>query len=461
MLDFGVRKQHLTMDILKLLGFRQKRVVRSPSLEMLTDKDKARQLRFDAELVMHLSDCNGFIREEALKRVAELLPPQVLPHLMPRINDWVPEVRSAAHQAVEAYLHADKFEEFVDALPGIYWLRSCRRGNHAVFIERIEKYLIQLPRAFEIPSLMTKRKGVQARSLYDLAWKYDLAPKTELIKAGLAAKDVRTIRRACRELDHLAAHERLAIGTQLLRGRSLWLRFEGLRILADLDQDAAKEIAKTYLLAEHTLLRQLAENLTGYLADELSGIRQEALRNPRSSQAALRTAIKLSGVAKDMDSAFLIEKYLDHQLPVIRGSALLALSRISPGKYNQFIYAYLQDETAAVSRSAVQAFIESGLSLKPFQWQTYVRKTSVVGHFLRLTNLARRLNKWEHLGILLEYDVEGKFPDLVKRQLLSWCDKYNRSFLPPDPEQLRWIKGNLAKYIGTRPSKTAITFYLP
>src|SRR5579884_2345893 len=81
------------------------------------DIDKARQAEWDAPLVPLLSHRSGYVREAAVIRAGELCLPTLLPQLMPRVNDWVPQVRHAARMAVEAYLQADRFDAILRALP--------------------------------------------------------------------------------------------------------------------------------------------------------------------------------------------------------------------------------------------------------------------------------------------------------------------------------------------------------
>ena len=167
----------MLINILKsLLGLRNKPAFSDASSWVNPDSDKAHRARHDTELAAMLSNRSGHVREAAVIRAEELLLPTVLPHLMPRINDWVPQVQLAANKAVEAYLLAGMFDAVLYALPSVYWLRSCKRRDHTAFIAHIEKFLVEHHRAKEIPATLTDRIGVQARCLFDLSWRYELAP---------------------------------------------------------------------------------------------------------------------------------------------------------------------------------------------------------------------------------------------------------------------------------------------
>lgn len=425
------------------------------------DIEKAQAAQHDSELVVLLSHRNGYVREAAVTRSAELLLPTILPHLMPRINDWVPQVRQAANKAVEAYLYADKFEDVLDALPSVYWLKNCGRADHAAFIERIEQFLVKNRRASEIPVILTKRIGLHARSLFDLAWKHNLASKPELIRAGLASKDVPTSRRSCRAVHELPEKERMSFARELLKKRSGWLRYDGLLIVSRLEPSKAKDAAELNLLAEYAPLRELAERLSGWSKEELASLRRNTLQSKQANSATIRTAIKLCGILKDKSCEPVLENFLLDKRPSFRGSALLALTRISPGKFNEKVFEFLKDEAPAANHAALVAFIEGGLKMTPSEWKICAQATRIDGHFQRLIALSCRIDKWEHLGALLEYSAQGKFSDLIKSQLQVWRYQFNYSFMQPSQQQLEWIKSNLPNYTGKLPSVAEIAFYLP
>jgi chorismate mutase len=322
------------------------------------DLEKVHAVRYDAELVVLLSHRNGYVREAAVIKAGELLLSTILPYLMPRINDWVPQVRQAANKSVEAYLYADKFDDVLDALPSVYWLRNCGRADHAAFIEQIEQFLIKNPKSSEIPVTLTKRTGLHARSLFDLSWKHNLAPKSALIRAGLASKDVPTSRRSCRAVHHLPENERLSFADELLKKKSGWLRYDGLLILSRLEPSRLQKEAEPNLLAEYAPLRELAERLSGWSKEQLASLRRDTLSNKQASSAAIRVAIKLCGILKDQGCEPILENFLLDERPSFRGAALLALTRISPGKFNEKVFEFLKDKAPAASHAAVVTFVE-------------------------------------------------------------------------------------------------------
>src|ERR1700741_4148225 len=82
------------------------------------------------DLLAMSSHANGFKRENAVRRLGMLGNPMAIPSLIVRANDWVPQVRAAARDALSKLLRAGNGEAFVASLPAIMHLQTCTRDNH-------------------------------------------------------------------------------------------------------------------------------------------------------------------------------------------------------------------------------------------------------------------------------------------------------------------------------------------
>lgn len=419
----------------------------------------ASHAQWDAELVPLLRHRNGYVREAAVKRAGKLLLPNLVPYLMERINDWVPQVRVAAHGAVKSYISADRFDDILSALPIVYWLRECRRITHEQFIEHIEQFLVTHARKTEIPPRIAQLSDIYARSHFDLACKYGLADTKELINYGIQSSDWPTLRKACRMIDQLPVAEQFSYGKVLLKKKTGWLRVEGLRLVSLNNMEAGKEFAQQYLLSSYAPLRELAERLSGLTAAELSDLRRKALSDAQNSTQVLVVAIWLSGSLRDKTAEVLVENFKDHQNPKLRGTALLALTRLSPQKFSPLVISALDDTNSAVAREAAKAFKEMNLFMTPSEWVARTKSGITESHFRRIVGLARMKNKWDHLGVLLEYGASERFTQAVTQELQIWRWQFNRSPAPPTSAQHAWISTNLASYKGESPSAADLAFY--
>jgi len=83
------------------------------------------------DLVAMSSHASGFRRENAVRRLGMLGNSLAIPHLIVRANDWVPEVRSAAREALSNLPRTGNGEAFVASLPAIMHLQTCTRDDHS------------------------------------------------------------------------------------------------------------------------------------------------------------------------------------------------------------------------------------------------------------------------------------------------------------------------------------------
>ena len=89
-------------------------------------------------LVALSTSANGFRREDAVRRLGMLGDPRAIPCLIVRANDWVPQVRTAAFDALIRMLKSGNGDAFVTSLPQILHLQSCSRGDHTELLVTME-----------------------------------------------------------------------------------------------------------------------------------------------------------------------------------------------------------------------------------------------------------------------------------------------------------------------------------
>src|SRR5687767_13043143 len=97
---------------------------------------------FDDLLAMAYSP-NGFRRENAVRRLGMLGNPLAIPCLVVRANDWVPQVRAAAVDAITRMLKSGNGMAFVTYLPQILHLEHCRRGDHTELLQSVHAFLLR------------------------------------------------------------------------------------------------------------------------------------------------------------------------------------------------------------------------------------------------------------------------------------------------------------------------------
>ena len=94
-----------------------------------------------AIMAVAASHRNGYVREAAVRGLAESRDGRAVPHLLLRLNDWVNQVRAAAREAIEVFLQPAFAADVVAALPVVSTLIRRTRADHEELIHRVFTFL--------------------------------------------------------------------------------------------------------------------------------------------------------------------------------------------------------------------------------------------------------------------------------------------------------------------------------
>src|SRR3569623_67219 len=183
----------------------------------------------EAWAVMAAAAChfNGYVRQRAVEALAARGAGRALPVLFVRLNDWVSDVRVAAHAALQRFLNPSFARQLLDALPLVLAVSSQRRANHG---------------------------GVVAQT-FDVLRSPDC---TVAVRAGCGAAD-RTVRRSCFDIELTAGYRRPdLVLDEALSDRDPGVRLWAARRLADaVSQPWAAPVASRPLAARTVQVRRV------------------------------------------------------------------------------------------------------------------------------------------------------------------------------------------------------------
>jgi HEAT repeat protein len=95
------------------------------------------------DLIIMSSHWDGYQRENAVRRLGKLGEPVAITVLIIRVNDWVPQVRSAAREALNKLMTDENAHAFLMCLPAISHLQHCGRNSHKALIDGVEAFLLK------------------------------------------------------------------------------------------------------------------------------------------------------------------------------------------------------------------------------------------------------------------------------------------------------------------------------
>lgn len=139
------------------------------------EQSKEKDLSYYLELSKSYS---GYQREQALIYLADVSDPVVFPVLLLRLNDYVPQVRAKAEQAMARWLvDASRVDLCLQYFADIAALETRKRVSEVV-IQAFAAYLAQQKPL--IKQILLKEQGKRSRALFEWAQKYEWFSPIEL-----------------------------------------------------------------------------------------------------------------------------------------------------------------------------------------------------------------------------------------------------------------------------------------
>ena len=402
-----------------------------------------------------------------MRELARVDTGEELPSLLARRNDWVPEVRAAAAEALDQRLRPDYARHFLDCVPDVLRLRGCRRDDHSAFVERVRSLLRRAECRSELVAALTAGEALVQRECVRLLLEIDALPPERLAKLVLEPSDplarAAGVREACARLGD---GELGAWLLRLLGDRFVRVRREALDAGASRAIPASEAALEDALLDPHRTLRAVAQyhlRRRGMTREEIAERCRAALRanQPRQWVGALEELGHL-GSSDDCD---LIRGFLSHDRSRVQRAALRALWRLAPEAHANLVQRRLGDEQPGVAKEASWCLAERPGLLDP-EWlielfgRSQERRTRLI-----VVSLLGELRKWDsllHLLRAIDLAAEDERPD-VQAPLEQWMACANRSFVPPTPAQRSAIRCLLNALAARGDSELAgrLRFHLP
>lgn len=376
---------------------------------------------------------DGHVREAAVRRLGEVVPSDVLPFLLLRANDWVPQVRTAATRALTRHLHVGSVPGWIDVLPALDRLQQATRGDHRALISDVHR-LLGSPAAR--PQLMD-------------ALSHENARVRRLVLALLATVEdldvAAVVHRAAADRDTVVRTAAISLAQQRLSdpARADHLRractdpFPAVRQLAwehwhHQESVEADRLTRAFLFDRTPSLRSAAQLARAHRGDDVARSYREALSEPATSrQAAIVDGLGETGHASD---AALVTPLLAHPRARVRCAALRALHRLTPhADVRPYVHALVSDSGSVAGVASRCLVARRGDWDIETVWQEAMRSDDVARR--RVLVLAGILDKWTQLRYLcaaLEVGDDTTRAFVIAR-LRRWCERFNASAVRPSP----------------------------
>ena len=407
-----------------------------------------------AVMAVAASHRNGYVREAAVSGLAASREGRSVPYVLLRLNDWVTQVREAAHQAIETFLQPEFASDVVAALPAIRALARRTRADHEELIHRVFNFL-------RTPACETAvRAGCAApdRAIRRDCLQIMLRPENVhaageaqvVFGAALADRDPAVRLWAARELaSALPARWAEALARRALADRSVQVRRAALAVVApSLSDDEVRPLFEAALLDTHTTARWQARVLVLARGPfDLAGFYRRVL-GEATQPVLVRGALLGLGESGTTEDVARVVPFLSADRLRVRCAALHARADLEALSTIEPYLSALWSLEPGLSREARRA-LEPRLGHLPVA----TLNTLVVDHALpphtrrNALSLANGKSKWERLPVLLDgcADSDEVIAKMASLLVDGWCARYNRSFLQPTPAQVALASASYAR----------------
>lgn len=345
---------------------------------------------------------SGYVREEAVRRLAASTRAAALPYLLLRLTDWVPQVRKAALRAVQARVSHDSVAAFA---------RNFALVQRARLV--VEPFATPHGQAALLAELHAG-DHTTARAIARLLLDGDPSPAA--IEACMASNDpvIRTW------VAPLAPH-------RLVADPAPSVRHAALRTLSRISPVEARPFLEKAVLDTSGSLRELARVL---LPADYAPVYRDALHaaaSPRQLVAAI-AGLSETGMAADAEHA---AAYLAHDAGAVRRAAVKCVIRLGGEAYAERVSLLLDDPSPGVSAAARNVLRRHARTLGSAHLRRLFAGASSPHARRNVLHLLAALSKWQSITALLEAVTEEDVAELAKAYVQRWNASYNRSQVPP------------------------------
>lgn len=301
---------------------------------------------------------NGFVRQEAVRRLALETAGHELCYLLIRQNDWVGAISDEAQGAVQKKLVPSYLTHFVKCLPLVIHLLAFKRRDLSSVVNQVVGMLVEPRHDALLAEVITASSLAVRRRVVQVALELPGEHRARVIDHGLSSADA-IVRLACAKLARqcLVGPDLHQTTIELQQDRHMPVRREGFRIEAEGNPDAASSTWRRALLDPHASNRELAR----YSLEQIGAFDAAAFYRQRLSEQGISWPA-VSGLADcgDQTDLSILQCLLAHSQPKYRRVAIRGIARIARELAVDDLVRMLRDRSPSVVREAktqLQSFL--------------------------------------------------------------------------------------------------------
>lgn len=393
-------------------------------------------------LVALSTSSDGFKREDAVRRLGTLGDTRAIPYLVVRANDWVPQVRAAAFDALVRMLKSGNGNAFVASLPQILHLQSCSRGDHTALLEAIHEFLLREQNRDVLLAGMESPDSRVVRIVIRLMVDQQLMEPAELVTKGLAQSDVLVRSIVVNVLQRLTHDEFERLAHEALRDTYMPVRREVFQQLLRRLPKQGLVAARNFLFDRSASIREIAVQHLLSVGEPVDEIYADALRKDPGRAAVVKCALWGWALMNKVTRAEQVRQFLVSPIPAVRRAALSSIGRLLRIEAGPYLKNALADSSPAVCNEAARLIRTIGVAPGIETLMSIATSSGLTHVAYACCRVARDSNKWDWLRFVL--GVYGSSAceissEAFSREIDAWEWQFNRRHAQPTPHQLEEV----------------------
>jgi hypothetical protein len=398
--------------------------------------DAARTCTSIGELSEWIGYHDGYVREAALRRAAELASPQLLPAIVERLNDWVPQVRALAQAVLLEMMPSIGIADAMRLLPAVQRLRKAGRADHTAWIASFERALVEKAGPQAIVEGLLDADVHIARACLRTVEAAQLAPPEEVIARLLpASRDIVLARHAAEAIFRLPALAREALFRRALASGFGMVRAIALRPLLA-EENAENDALAIRMATElHTWVRLIAHAYLARRGIDRAAILAAALCAEGSSSTTMRAC--LAGLAElgARDRLDLVRSFTRHPLARVQLSAYQARLYLDPSAKDAIAREALGSSHRRVRKLALQMAREDSACIDMETALSMLAAHDDVDMMLSFV----QSEPWAWLGLIVQLEPRSRQDPALRtrlqHELVAWVGDAARMYVKPTDGQ--------------------------
>jgi HEAT repeat protein len=318
-------------------------------LDQLPQNDHAPALL--ALLTMH---GNGFVREAAVRRLADRAPEFAFPYVLLRANDWVAKIRDLSTTAVLDFLRSGREQTVARSLPFILKFDAYGRGEHGPLLDALRNYLRAESASDALFVMLTDPDVEMRRSVVRFLNETREPVRRSFVEHASTDRDAIVRRWAARQLEAIEPLDptlAASLRSRMVNDSSSAIRREAIYSLVRIDPSGATTELTKKLLDPAAAVRYTARY---YLREagapqDFADYYRQCLHGRSRQLVAAITGLAETGSA---DDAKVMEQFLTHPSSKVVRAALSAQARLDAQHTRRQRLAALVDHRCGVVRHA-------------------------------------------------------------------------------------------------------------